>query len=82
MHIRIRAIPTTKESHRSKCKTCDKETIHYRHNIMYRIDELVTKTGLYITWPGLFETRKSARAEIATKYPNNPATQSVIFERE
>jgi len=30
----------------------------------FRIQEVVTKTGLYITWPGLFSTEKSAENEI------------------
>lgn len=43
-------------------------SLRVRYNgYVWRIDEIVTKDGLYITWDGAFTSEESARLHIQSK---------------
>jgi len=62
--FRVREIKTLENERTINCPICGHSRQVYDHSIAYRIDEAVSKNGLYITLPGLYASKESAQAEI------------------
>jgi hypothetical protein len=45
--------------------------------MFYMIEESVNKSGVFITWPGIYMTRASAERELAKQLANLPTRPNV-----